>query len=277
MSPAGLATATSLLFVPGHRPDRFAKAAAAGAGAIILDLEDAVAPEDKDAAREHVAAWLADDGRGIVRINAPGTAWYAEDLKAVAGHPVMLPKAETADQVAAVAAALGRDPAVLPLIETAAGILAAAQILAATGVVRAAFGSIDLSVGLGVDPQDRTALLFARSQLVLASAAAGVAGPVDGVTTDVTDDTRLADDARHGAALGFTGKLCIHPRQLAVVHEAFRPSDDELCWARRVVEAFSNAGVSTLDGKMIDKPVVDRARRMLARVGEGAAVPSRTC
>jgi citrate lyase subunit beta / citryl-CoA lyase len=263
MPAADLASVTSLLFVPGHRPDRFAKAAAAGAGAIVLDLEDAVAPADKDSARAHVTAWLADGGAGIVRINPPGTPWYAADLKAVAGHPVMLPKAETAEQVAGLGSA-----AVLPLIESAAGMLAAAQILAAPGVVRAAFGSIDLSVGLGVDPDDPTALLFARSQLVLASAAAGVAGPVDGVTTDVTDDERLAADARRAAALGFTGKLCIHPRQLAAVHAAFRPSDDELGWARRVVEAFADAGVATLDGKMIDKPVVDRARRMLARVGE---------
>jgi citrate lyase subunit beta/citryl-CoA lyase len=263
-----LATVTSLLFVPGHRPDRFAKAADAGAGAIILDLEDAVAPEDKDTAREHVAAWLATGGGGVVRINAPGTPWYADDLEAVAGHPVMLPKTETPEQVAEVAAALGADPAVIPLIETAAGILNAARILTAPGVVRAAFGSIDLSAGLGVHPDDTTALLFARSQLVLASAAAGVGGPVDGVTTDVTDEERLAADARHGAALGFTGKMCIHPRQLAVVHEVFRPTDAELTWARRVVEAFSGAGAGTLDGKMIDKPVVDRARRLLARVGE---------
>jgi len=268
MPDVDLATVTSLLFVPGHRPDRFAKAADAGAGAIILDLEDAVAPQDKDTAREHVVAWLAGGGRGIVRINAPGTPWYAEDLKAVAGHPVMLPKAETADQVAEVAAALGTNPAVLPLIETAAGILAAAQILTAPGVVRAAFGSIDLSAGLGVHPDDTTALLFSRSQLVLASAAAGVAGPVDGVTTDVKDSRRLADDAAHSAALGFTGKMCIHPNQLATVHQIYRPTDDELAWARRVVQAFSGAGAGTLDGKMIDKPVVDRARRILARVGE---------
>jgi citrate lyase subunit beta/citryl-CoA lyase len=260
-----LATVTSLLFVPGHRPDRFAKAADAGAGAIILDLEDAVAPADKDTAREHVAAWLADGGGGIVRINAPGTPWYADDLKAVAGHPVMLPKAEAPEQVAEVA---GTANGVLPLIETAAGILNAAQILATVGVVRAAFGSIDLSAGLGVHPDDTTALLFARAQMVLASAAAGVAGPVDGVTTDVTDEERLVADARHGAALGFTGKMCIHPRQLAAVHDVFRPSDEELAWARRVVEAFSGAGAGTLDGKMIDKPVVDRARRLLARAAE---------
>ncbi|HEX3610596.1 MAG TPA: CoA ester lyase [Sporichthyaceae bacterium] len=265
MSPQDLASVTSLLFVPGHRPDRFAKAADSGAGAIILDLEDAVAPEAKVEAREHVAKWLAGGGGGIVRINAPGTPWHDDDLAAVAGHPVMLPKAESAEQVATVVAALGTDAAVLPLVETAAGVLAADEFLALRGVVRAAFGSIDLSAQLGVDPNDYQAFLFARSRLVLASAAAGVAGPVDGVTTDVTDDDRLAADAAHGAGLGFTGKMCIHPRQLQVVHTAFDPTAEELEWARRVVQAAGDGAVTTLDGKMVDKPVVDRARRTLSR------------
>lgn len=262
---ADLASVTSLLFVPGHRPDRFAKAAAAGAGAIILDLEDAVAPGDKEAARAHVVEWLAGGGAGIVRINPPGTPWHADDVVAVSGAPVMLPKAETADHVADVAAALGPDPQIIPLIETAAGVLGAVAVLEAPGVVRAAFGSIDLSAQLGIDPNDLQACLFARSQLVLASAAAGVAGPIDSVTVDVADDARLEADTRHGASLGFTAKMCIHPRQLEVVHTAFRPTEEELIWARRVLEAAGDGAVTTLDGKMIDKPVVDRARRTLAR------------
>jgi citrate lyase subunit beta / citryl-CoA lyase len=262
-----LAAAISLMFVPGHRPDRFAKAADAGPGAVILDLEDAVAPGEKDAARTHISEWLAADGRGIVRINPPGTPWYEQDLAAVIGHPVMLPKAETPDQVAAVVTALGAGARVLPLIETATGVLAAERILAVPGVVRAAFGSIDLSAQLGIDPNDRQALLFTRSRLVLASAAAGVAGPVDGVTTDINDDERLFADARDGAALGFTGKMCIHPRQLPLVHAAFAPTDEEISWATRVVSAAGDGRVTTLDGKMIDKPVVDRARRLLHRAG----------
>jgi citrate lyase subunit beta/citryl-CoA lyase len=175
----------------------------------------------------------------------------------------MLPKAETAAQVAAVVD--GGCAQVLPLIETAAGVLAADQLLAVPGVVRAAFGSIDLSAQLGVDPNDHQAFLFTRSRLVLAAAAAGVAGPLDGVTTDVADDERLAADSRHAAALGFTGKLCIHPRQLPTVHAAFGPTAEELDWAARVVAAAGDGAVTTLDGKMVDKPVVDRARRMLSR------------
>jgi citrate lyase subunit beta/citryl-CoA lyase len=265
-----LAAATSLLFVPGHRPDRFAKAAAAGAGAIILDLEDAVAPEAKDEAREHVVAWLTKerDGLAVVRINAPGTPWYDDDLEAVAsvdGTPVMLPKAETHDDVYTLVAALGEFAAVLPLIETAAGVLGAREILSVPGVLRPAFGSIDLSTQLGIDPTDQQAMLFARSRLALAAAAAGVAGPLDGVNTDITDDAALARDSRHAAGLGFTGKMCIHPRQLEAVHTAFSPSEDEVAWARKVLDAAGDGAVTVLDGKMIDKPVVDRARRILAR------------
>lgn len=273
MTPATmLAAATSMLFVPGHRPDRFAKAAGAGAGAVILDLEDAVAPDDKDAARENVRAWLASAGtaaagRAVVRINPPGTPWYDADVAALAGTAVgvMLPKAERPEDVAVLVAALGPDAGILPLVETADGILNARRVLAVPGVVRPAFGSIDLSAQLGVDPNDTQALLFARSALVLAAAGAGVAGPLDGVTTDISDDALLAADARHTFAIGFTGKLCIHPRQLEGVHAAFAPSEDELAWARRVLEAAGDGAVTILDGRMIDKPVVDRARRMLAR------------
>lgn len=265
-----LVVATSLLFVPGHRPDRFAKAAAAGAGAIILDLEDAVAPDAKDEAREQVTAWLAKENEGVavVRVNAPDTQWYDDDIEAVAALPgiaVMLPKAESAQDVHDLVDALGEFAMILPLIETGAGVLSAREILAVRGVLRAAFGSIDLSAQLGVDPTDAQALLFARSRLVLASAAAGVAGPLDGVNTDIADDDALARDTRYAGSLGFAGKLCIHPRQLETVHAAFRPSEEELAWARKVVDAAGDGAVTVLDGKMIDKPVVDRATRILAR------------
>ncbi|MGQ0464602.1 MAG: HpcH/HpaI aldolase/citrate lyase family protein [Sporichthyaceae bacterium] len=263
---ADLASITSLLFVPGHRPDRFAKAAGAGAGAIILDLEDAVAPDDKPEARKHVVEWLDGGNGGIVRINPPGTPWYGADLKAVEGHCVMLPKAETPEQVAEVVASTGAS--VIPLVETALGVLNAHAILSVPGVVRAAFGSIDLSAQLGVDPNDHQAFLAARSHLVLASAAAGVGGPVDGVTVDVKDEARLTADSTHGASLGFTAKMCIHPAQLEIVHTTFRPTEEEIVWAKRVMEAAGGGAVTTLDGKMVDKPVVDRARRMLERVAE---------
>ncbi|MEU6145583.1 CoA ester lyase [Streptomyces sp. NPDC047081] len=262
-----LAPARTLLFVPGHRPDRFAKAAGSGADGIVLDLEDAVGPELKDAAREHVRAWLADGGRGVVRVNAPGTEWYDADVAALSGRPcpVMLPKAADPDQVGRLLADLPAGSAVVPLIETAAGVLEARSICAAPGVVRAAFGSVDLGAGLGVDPDDRAALATARSLLVLASAAAGTAPPLDGVTTALDDERALRADTRHAATLGFSGKLCVHPRQVAVVHAEFAPSDEELRRAKEIVAAAGEGSVAVLDGRMIDRPVVERARRLLDR------------
>ena len=130
-------------------------------------------------------------------------------------------------------------------------------------------GTYDLAAQLGVSPDDRDAMAGARQALVLASAAAGLAGPVDGVTGDVGDDDRLRDDLAYAVRLGFGGKLCVHPRQVPVARAAFLPAPDELVWARRVVEAAAGSGAVLLDGQMVDKPVVDRARRILA-TSEGA-------
>ncbi len=149
-----------------------------------------------------------------------------------------------------------------PLIETATGLLNAREICAAPGVVRPAFGSVDLAAQLGVDPGDRMALWHARSTLVLAAASAGVGSPLDGVTTDLTSAETLRGDAAHAASLGFGGKLCIHPQQVAPVLAAFTPSAEELAWAREVLAA-STGGVAVVRGRMVDKPVVDRARRLL--------------
>jgi citrate lyase subunit beta/citryl-CoA lyase len=163
-----VAAARSLLFVPGDRPDRFAKAEASGVDGIILDLEDAVAASKKNAARSHVAAWLAAGSVGTVRINAVDTPWFADDLSAIGeGATVMLPKASV-EGVAAVVAAIGDRARVVVLLETASGILDATSICRSPNVIRAAFGSIDLGTEVGVDPDDREALLHARSVVVLA-------------------------------------------------------------------------------------------------------------
>ena len=249
-------TATTFLFVPGDRPDRFGKAAASGADVVVLDLEDAVAAADKDTAREHVDAWLRDGGRAMVRINPAGTPWFAADAEVVTryGIPVLVPKAETPG-------ALAGFREVTALIETALGVERAAELAAAGSVRRLAFGSIDLAAQLGVDPDDRETFAYARSRLVIASAAAGLDPPVDGVTTDLRDGERLAADVRHARRLGFGGKLCIHPKQLDAVREGFAPTEAELDWARRVLTTGDSA--STVDGQMVDKPVRDRARRIL--------------
>lgn len=261
-----VAAARSLLFVPGDRQDRFAKAEASGADGVILDLEDAVAAANKDAARTHVAAWLAAGRSSTVRINAADTPWFADDLSAIGGGEgttVMLPKASV-EGVSAVVAALGEQTRVVVLIETASGILDGASICLSPNVIRAAFGSIDLSTEVGVDPDDREALLHARSLVVLASAAGGIAPPLDGVTTDVTAAEPTRADAAYAARLGFGGKLCIHPVQVAAVNAAFDPGPGQIAWARAVLAAAGN-GAAKVGGHMIDAPVLERARRIIAR------------
>lgn len=258
--------AATLLFVPGDRPERFAKAAAAGADLVVLDLEDAVAPDRKDAAREHVAEWVAAGHECAVRVNAAGTEWHKHDVAAVRADTcaVMLPKAEDPASLRALSDPLGSPlPVLIALIETAQGVLAAREVAAVPGVRRLAFGSFDLAAQLGVDPVDRDALVWARSTLVFAAAAAGLAGPVDGVTGDLHDNDLLTDDVRYARRLGFTGKLCVHPKQVGVAAAALRPTEDEVRWARSIVEAVSAAGVVAVRGQMIDEPVVDRAHRIL--------------
>ena len=258
-----LAPARTLLFVPGDRPDRFAKASASGAGLVVLDLEDAVAPADKAAARQHVQARVAQGEPCAVRVNGHGTEWHEDDLAALAGLEcvVVVPMAESPELLSQVAQRVGAG--VLALIETAAGVLGAREIADSPGVVRLALGTYDLGAELGVAPDDREAMVWSRGALVLASAAAGIAAPVDGVTGDIADEELLRSEVLHAARLGFTGKLCIHPRQVGVVETLLRPTEEELRWARAVTEAADGSAVVLLDGKMVDKPVVDRARRML--------------
>ncbi|MCD9879730.1 HpcH/HpaI aldolase/citrate lyase family protein [Streptomyces guryensis] len=268
-----IAAATSLLFVPGHRPDRFDKAASSGADLVIIDLEDAVAPEDKDRARDNAAAWLALGNQAVVRINAPGTPWSERDLAMAADHgcPVMVPKAEDPAVLAELAARTAGRCTLVPLIETALGVEQAREVCATPGVVRAAFGNVDLATQLGVAHDDHTALAHARSRLVLASAAAGISPPIDGVTTAVRDTDALTADIAHARRLGFTGKLCVHPYQLSYVADGFAPTADELHWACTVLQAGDS--VTTVGGRMVDRPVLERARRLLALAREPHTAP----
>jgi citrate lyase subunit beta/citryl-CoA lyase len=247
---------TAFLFVPGDRPDRFDKAVASGADVVIVDLEDAVAPADKDAARAEVDAWLAGGHPAMVRINAPGTPWFEADAALVAARdvPVMVPKAETPGVLAGF-----RE--VVALVETARGVESAGELAAVPSVTRLAFGSVDLAAELGVAPEDPEPFAYARSRLVIVSAAAGLAPPLDGVTTDLRTDERLEADIRYARRLGFGGKLCVHPRQVGLVKAGFAPTEAERDWARRVLTAGESA--STVDGSMVDKPVLARARRIL--------------
>jgi len=255
----------SLLFVPGSRPDRFDKALAAGASSVIVDLEDAVAPADKDAARSAVRTWLAPERPVIVRVNGADTPWFADDL-ALAAHDgvcaILLPKAEQ-PHVASVMRAGAR--AVLALVETASAFAALGMLASAPGVARLVFGSIDLQADLGMRDAPEDDLLAFRSALVLASRVAGIGAPIDGVTVQLDDEARLREDVARARRLGFGGKLCIHPRQVALVNRLFAPSADEQAWARRVVDAMAAAGGGAVqvDGRMVDRPVLLRAQAIV--------------
>lgn len=254
------------LFVPGNVPRRFAKAAAAGADAVVIDLEDAVRPEDKDTARAETLRWLSEGGQAWVRLNAAGTPWCDADVDAVAGASgllgVLVPKAEDPAALAAVSARLGT--AVVALVETAAGLHRVHDVATTPGVTRLAFGSLDLAADLGAD-DTAEAMLFARSTIVLASRVAGLPSPIDGVTTVIDDADAVTTAARHARSLGFRGKLCIHPAQIAPAARGLASSADEIAWARAVLQAAegSAGAVTGPDGRMIDKPVLERARALL--------------
>ena len=277
-----IASAITFLFVPGNRPDRMAKALASGAGAVIVDWEDAVAPADKIAVREQFAqAWPsvppADRARLLLRINAAGTPWHAGDVAALPALAaqglitVVVPKAESAAALAPVAAALGGGGALLPLIESAAGLDAVRQIAHAPQVARLLFGHLDFQadVGMVCGPGEED-LVSVRLHIVLASRLAGLAPPVDGVTTETRDLALVQAHAAHALRGGFGGKLCIHPAQVAAVHAAFAPSPAQADWARRVVEGFEAArgGVFSLDGRMVDAPIVKLAQQTLRRAAQ---------
>jgi citrate lyase subunit beta / citryl-CoA lyase len=271
-----LADARSLLFVPGNRPERYQKALASGADAVVLDLEDSVPAAEKQAAREAIGqSWGALQAAGlplVIRINATQSAPGDDDLtwlETLAGAPaVMVPKAESRASLASVAA---RWPgsALVPLIETAAGHAALAEIAAAPGVLRLAVGHIDFMADTGIRcSDDESELAPLRFAVAMATRLAGLATALDGVTVDIGNDDRLRADTHRAQRFGFGGKLCIHPRQVAVVHAAMAPGPDEVAWAKRVIAADAAAGGAAvqLDGRMVDAPVVLQARRVLARM-----------
>jgi citrate lyase subunit beta/citryl-CoA lyase len=262
----------SVLFVPGGRADMIAKVGRSDPDAVALDLEDAVAAADKDAARATVVAALTTleiRGLVLVRVNVPGSPWFAEDVAALAGtraDGVVLPKLEHADQLAQLHEALP-DAVVVGGIETARGVADSRDLLAAgttTGLVAAYFGAEDYIADMGGRrTASGTEVLYARSQVALAARLAGVAA-LDQVVTAVRDDAAFRADADLARALGYRGKLCIHPQQVPLAHEVFTPSDAEVAHARRVIEASAD-GVGLLDGEMVDDVHVRMARSTLAR------------
>lgn len=256
-----------MLFAPGGDERKLRSAMASAADLAIADLEDAVAPAEKPAARELVRALRPP----AIRINGVETEWFADDLALVEElEPavVVLPKA-TPEAVAA----LGEEgPPVIAIAETAQGVRQAYELACAPRVAALQIGAVDLGAEVGLEPRpDGLELLYVRSKLVLDSVAAGIRAPFDAVYLAVRDDAGLEEECRLARSLGLRGKACIHPSQVPVVNRAFAPTEDEAAWARKIVEAFdaevaAGRGVFALGGTMVDLPVVERARRVLADV-----------
>lgn len=274
-----LAHANSFLFVPGTQPARVEKALASGADFVILDLEDAIAPTDKDSARAAIAHTVLDlphdqRGRLLVRMNAAGTAWFGPDLELLAHlvpeglAGVLIPKAEDAATLQTVASHCGPQALLVPLVESVVGIDTLNALCQASQVVRVAFGHLDFQVDAGMQcVADEIELLPTRMSIVMASRRHALAAPIDGVTVDTKDMTNVHSDTARAVRMGFGGKLCIHPAQIATVNTVFAPTDAAVEHAQAVLQAMQDAqgGVCVVKGKMVDAPVLHLAHQTLKR------------
>lgn len=282
--------ARSFLFVPGDRPERFSKALASGADAVILDLEDAVGPSAKPLARQAILEYLLQNFSPAlwIRINAIGAVAHADDLAllaelskrlsagatdisanstAQASLQIMLPKVESRAQTEKMVSDLARNEGIkiIAQIESALGLDQARDFAQSPYITRLAFGSIDYSLDLGLSAEDDSALMHARSHIVWVSRLTGLPAPIDTVTVELKNAALIEHDAQLAKRMGFGGKLCIHPSQVAPVNEAFSPSAKEMAWAKQVIEASaaSGDGAVSMGGQMIDRPVLLRAQRIL--------------
>lgn len=293
--PSAADELTSVVFVPGNRPDMFPKAAHTEASAVCLDLEDAV-PKDaaaKEAARSAAGAALDAFHRQMVliRVNPGESGWLELDLQAVVRgglDGIVLPKVERAEDIERLdhyltylerTSRLAPDAIwIVPIIESAHGLTNAARLLPVSGRVRAAlFGAEDFMNDLGIARERESYQLdLARATFVVSCRAAGIA-PLDGPDPDFRDLDWFQLDSRRSRELGYLARFCIHPGQIPIANECYRPSSQEIAQARRVLTAFDEAkaqgrGTTSLDGRMIDEPVAERARRLLRRAGVSASV-----
>lgn len=268
----------TLLFVPANRPERFNKALASGADAIIIDLEDAVPATDKDTAYESLTNWLNEQPEKsvLIRTNTTDSPWLTKDiaicqLPAVAG--VVIPKAE--DVAALTELARLTEQPLLPFIESAYAFSQLDAIAAAPGVARLVFGKLDLALDLGMEypppvgePLDESVFLYARSQLVMSSRINGLAAPIDAVYTAIHDPKGLNAYARQGMRLGFSGFLLIHPAQVAPAQRALLPTSAQITWAKHILAAQEReqGAVVAVSGNMVDVPVMARAKRIMETV-----------
>lgn len=276
----------TVLFSPGDQPELLRKAPDTGADVVVFDLEDAVSPAEKDTARSAVAEAVTELDASCelcVRVN-PLDAGGQRDIDAlepVMGHvdSVMLPKVSGADDVDSLCESLtrvGTTAPVLALLETAAGVLAAADIAAVDAVDALLLGAEDLSADVGLTRTETgTEVLYARQRVVLAATAHGV-DAIDTLWTNFEDTAGLADDTELAVEFGFDGKMAIHPAQITVINDAFTPDPAQVEWAQKVLDARENAektqrGVFSVDGEMIDAPLIRQAEKIVA-VAESAGV-----
>lgn len=269
-----VAQAITPMFVPGNRPERFEKAAAAGADVVIIDLEDAVPTPDKARALDAVVVALTAGAstpvQAMVRINAIGSTSFESEvdtLVALAAAPgngligVMVPKAEQVGELTALARRLPTGMPIIPLIESGLGLRNCFELAGIAGVSRLAFGAIDFALDIDAGDGDRY-LDYARSHLVVASRAAKISAPLDSPSPEIRDASLILESAVLARNFGFGGKMCIHPAQIGSVVAAFTPSEESIRWAHAVVDAGVE-GAARLEGRMIDLPVIERANRIL--------------
>jgi (S)-citramalyl-CoA lyase len=270
ISTSGFDLVRSALFVPGDRPERYEKALASGADRVIVDFEDAVEEASKTSARASLGEYLLSHPEAaiLVRINSPGHAQHEADLAFCKEHKgvrgIMLPKAETRAQLAH-AAETGKP--ILPIIESALGAVNLPELCSVPGLERLCFGAIDMALDLGLkdgSPGAHTVLDHLRVSVIVQSRIYGLASPLDGVFPSINDISGLTSAVQTALEMGFGGVLCIHPKQVVVIHEALTPEPNEISWANRVLAAAeTQGGAFKLDGQMIDAPVLSRARRIL--------------
>lgn len=270
----------TLLFVPATRPDRFEKAADTGADMVCIDLEDAVAADDKETARatalNYLAGSLPSGPRWVLRINSPRTELGLRDLLALLSSEatpdaLFIPKASSGEEmrwVDELLSAADKDIDLIPVIESAEGLDRVVEI--AGSVLRnvaVGFGSADYAAQLGSD-MSVAALAYGRGRIAAAAGQAGIPA-IDGIWPDFKDDDGLRGDTELIRSMGFNGRIAIHPRQVSIIHEVFAPSEEEVMRARRIVAASDEAkgGIATVDGEMIDNPVVVAAQSILAAAG----------
>lgn len=273
-----LALAQTFLFVPGNRPERFEKALTTNSHAVIIDLEDAVPLDEKIATRQALEKSLPNllaqhKNRIVIRINAYGTDFFIDDLAFVSKFAIgaiIHPKTDSTEQLDLISQAIHPDSLIIPMIETASGVANLRSIARHPRCLRLTLGNIDLQADLGFTCDEKESEIFPiRYEIALATRLAEIASPIDGVTTNIESAEALQFDTLRSKRLGFGAKLCIHPKQVDVVISCFTPTSIEIEKAKRIVAAdqASNGGAVKLDGRMVDRPVVLLAKKILKIAG----------